>query len=313
MKRTKKILSAILALVIGLGCFTLAPAYAEDGADVYDTMRLKLYDMIVGADYDPAEEWTGPIIAAIDQKAREYWDSMNKNPVSNAINGSYRDDNDQLFGGDSSQDYLWADRPLGKRGTTSGCWYESNNIQWGFINLKSMALAYKTVGSELYGDEALLADIKMGVKFLYDNHFNPNVKNYGNWYGWELGCPLNFAEILVMLYDEFTPQEMEDYASMLTHYLGKKSSYTGANGLWAERVRMYAGILLKDSTWLDFVKTQLPKYYTYATGKDGYHTDGTFSLRRPGHGFLPGPGDHPGVLRPGQRRHLHRQHPADDE
>ena len=277
MKFAKRSIAAFLSLIIVIGSLCVIPVSAAEAADEYDGMRLKLYNRLLGKDYNPEDAWTKPITAAITDEAMGYWDTMNKSPVSNAVNGSYRDENDVLLGVDSSKDYLWEERPLGKRGTASGCWYESNNTQWAYIHLKAMAVAYKTVGSELFGNRELLADIKMGLKFLYDHHFNPNVIKYGNWYSWELGSPMNLGEIMVMLYDELTPDEITDYATVLTKYLGKNPAQnTGANGLWARRVWLYAGILLKDKAWLDHMKSSLPNFYKYAAGKDGYYTDGTF-------------------------------------
>ena len=73
----------------------------------------------------------------------------------------------------------------------------------------AMALAYETKGCDLYHNQEMLADIKDAVKFVYDNHFNPSIPRYGNWFSWQIGAPIYLGETLMLLYDEFTPEEIE--------------------------------------------------------------------------------------------------------
>ena len=65
----------------------------------YAIMREKFHDMAVGGDYDVNDPIVKPMLKSINDTAQAYWDNMNKNPVSNAINGSYMNEDDTEYGG----------------------------------------------------------------------------------------------------------------------------------------------------------------------------------------------------------------------
>lgn len=261
-----RMLATTLCLV--MLCLPMSQALAADNEEnPYKAIRDAVYKISVG-DYDPTYVRLQGLLSARNDTAQTLWDAMNPNPVSHAVKGSYLNQTDPQY----ADDWLFPDRPLGDRTSNVN---ESDHIQVTFQNLKSMALAYQSKGCELYHNADLLAAIKSAVEFLYTNHFNPDIPSYDNWYTWQLGVPLNFGELLLILYDCYTEQEIKTYASMLTYYLGTRVM-TGANEAWCERVRLYAGILLEDSTWLQLVQTNLPALLTYTTKGDGYYTDGGF-------------------------------------
>ena len=154
-KRLKQKLAFCLSLVMLastlLGTFSVYAAgelaaeqtdASEAEETVYAAMRLKFYDMAVGGDYDPNDERVQPMLESINSTAQNYWDKMNKNPVSNAISGSYRDENDQEIEGlDSSQDYIFSEYPLGRRRPSSTVYINANSLQFTFQYLRAMALA----------------------------------------------------------------------------------------------------------------------------------------------------------------------------
>jgi uncharacterized protein YjdB len=280
----KRALSIVICIAMLIGSINITAFGAsmsqtdsgDSGMQYFAELRQKFYDLAVGGNYDPADPKLQPILQSINGAAQQYWNSMNQNPVSNAVGGRYRDSNDQLIPGlDYSQDYIWADYPLGKRNPDSSDYINANSLQFTFQYLRAMALAYNTKGCNLYHNEAMLQDIKKSIKFVYDNHFNTSINRYGNWFSWQIGGPIYFAETLLLLYNEFTPEEMHDYATAMIYFLGT-TTMTGANATWTERVRLYAGILLNDSSWLDFVKGRMPEILQYSTGGDGYYPDGTF-------------------------------------
>lgn len=254
-----------------------APAAVTDETpDAFDALRLKFTDMAIGGDYDPSSPALQPVLESINDTAQLYWDKMNKAPVSNAVKGQYRDANDQPIPGlDASQDYIFAEYPLGRRNPDSTVYINANSIHFTFQYLRAMATAYQTPGTHLYKNQQMLADIKSSIKFVYENHFNPGISRYGNWFSWQLGAPIYLGETLMLLHDELTPEEVHDYATAMIFFLGK-TSFTGANATWASRVRMYAGILLKDNDWLTYVQGYMPGVLRYSTQGDGYYLDGTF-------------------------------------
>ena len=44
--------------------------------------------MAVGGTYDPTDPALKEILTSINDAAQDYWNRMNKNPVSNAVKGS---------------------------------------------------------------------------------------------------------------------------------------------------------------------------------------------------------------------------------
>ena len=176
----KNALALLLALVMvltGAGFSAPIALGAQEELDAYDQLRLKWYDMAVGGEYDETAPDLQPMIQSINDTAQDYWERMNPAPVCNAVNGRYQG---VANAGDSSQDYLWEEYPLGWRGGS----IDSNCIHFSYQYLRAMALAHETKGCELYHNAALLADIERGLAYLYTNHFNESVSNYSNWFAW---------------------------------------------------------------------------------------------------------------------------------
>lgn len=273
----KRALSLIGTLCVCLTIVTAFPtAQAAETPDEFDALRNKFTQMAIGGDYESDTPQIQPVIESINSTAQHYWDELNSSPVSNAINGSYRDSSDKEIPGlDASNDYIFEDYPLGRRRPSSTVYINANSLHFTFQYLRAMATAYMTEGCDLYQNQEMLADIKEAMKFIYENHFNPSIPRYGNWFSWQIGAPVYLGETLMLLYDEFSEEEIASYATAMIHYLGK-AAFTGANATWASRVRMYTGILLKDNDWLTYVQNYMPGILQYTTSGDGYYTDGTF-------------------------------------
>ena len=237
----KKVLALFLVLVMaltGTGLGMPVALGAPEELDAYDQLRLKWYNMAVGGDYEENDPDLQPMLQSINDTAQDYWDRMNPSPVCNAVNGRY---NGVEGAGDSSQDYLWEEYPLGWRGDS----IDSNSIHFSYQYLRAMALAHETRGCELYHNEALLADIERGLEYLYINHFNESISNYGNWFGWGIGAPIYLDETLILLYDSLPWEDILKYA-VVSRKWAENNMIGAANSLWQLRASMYAGMLLRD-------------------------------------------------------------------
>lgn len=279
----KKVLALFLVLVMaltGTGLGMPVALGAPEELDAYDQLRLKWYNMAVGGDYEENDPDLQPMLQSINDTAQDYWDRMNPSPVCNAVNGRY---NGVEGAGDSSQDYLWEEYPLGWRGDS----IDSNSIHFSYQYLRAMALAHETRGCELYHNEALLADIERGLEYLYINHFNESISNYGNWFGWGIGAPIYLDETLILLYDSLPWEDILKYA-VVSRKWAENNMIGAANSLWQLRASMYAGMLLKDQMgnykgsqmtggqMLERVQQKVPDYLGYVTSGDGYYPDGTY-------------------------------------
>ena len=80
----------LLTILMLLGLLPMTALAANDGAtaqsgDIFDELRGKFYSMAVGGTYDPTDPALKEILTSINDTAQDYWNRMNKNPVSNAV------------------------------------------------------------------------------------------------------------------------------------------------------------------------------------------------------------------------------------
>lgn len=249
MKRPsrKLIMMLLTALLMDLMLFPSIPAQAEDE---YDILRQKAYDMITGGSaYDVTDPDIAAKITAITQTAQGYWDTMLKTDGRTA---------------------LWSDLAS----TTN-----SAHVTGAYDRLQAMTLAYSTRGSELQGNEQMLADIISGLDWMYVNRYNTSVavRGYDNWWDWQIGCPSAINNICIMIYDKLTPTQITNWQAVITYQaLTMGSTTTGANRVWACYILMNSGIILKNSAKLDEGRDQLSSVYQYVTSGDGFYRDGSF-------------------------------------
>ena len=236
---------------------------AEGADDEFDAIRKKWQYLAVGGDYDPTNPDMQGLLHSINDVAADLLERINPAPTADW----------------GTNDYLWKEYPLGKH---SSPYDDSNNTQFTIRNLKFMALAYKTNGCALYQNERLKTEILRGLDYIYTSHFKPGIdtESYGNWFTWEIGGPIYLLETTLLMFDELPLGQSAAFAASALKGAAKTGGaaymYVGANALWRDRVRMYAGILLKDGGPLDYVKNDALKYMDYVTSGDGYYTDGTF-------------------------------------
>ncbi|WP_419822623.1 polysaccharide lyase family 8 super-sandwich domain-containing protein [Anoxybacterium hadale] len=264
MKR-KRIVSLILVLTMVLTTVlsNITVFADEETVDDYDRLREKWQYLAKGGDYNPEDPNMQGLLRSINDVAQDLLDRMNQSPTP----------------GWGSNDYLWAEYILGKR---SDAYADSNNTQFTIRSLKFMALAYQTKGCDLYQNEKLKNEILRGLDYIYKNHYKIGVDSnpYGNWFTWEIGGPIYLLETVLLMSDYMPADQIQAYAATAlkatTKTGGDSYMYVGANALWRDRVRMYAGILLKDGETLNYVKNDVPTYMGYVTSGDGYYADGTF-------------------------------------
>lgn len=144
-------------------------------ADEYDDLRLKWFDTIVGAGYDPVDPVIAPKLTSIASSANSSWSSMDKSPT---------------------RTYLWSDLAS----TTV-----SSHITSNYGRLRAMALGYATPGSSLQGNAALLADLLSALDWMHANRYNSTKAIYDNWWDFEIGTPMHLGDIAVLLYGQLSP------------------------------------------------------------------------------------------------------------
>src|SRR5215472_12951822 len=196
-------------------------------ADPLDTLRLKWRAILVPEHIDETIPEIREQLSVMEERARRTWKSMDSAPENDA---------------------LWPELSS----ATS-----SSQITAGWNRLRSMALAWATPGQKLYGDPELLAAVRNGMSWMEQHRYNPRVQQeYANWWDWEIGCPLALDDLLVLLYDRLTPEEIAKYAAAIDRFvpdpcfLHGRTPTTGANRVWKCQGAILRAIVIKDQAKL---------------------------------------------------------------
>jgi hyaluronate lyase len=227
-----------------------APAWA----DPFDDMLLKRQAMLTGGSgIDYSLPRIHARLANLESSARGAWDRLNKDPGRAA---------------------LWPDLAS----PTS-----SAQITSAWSRLKSMALAWAAPGQGLFGDAALLADVRSGAAWLEENRYNARVpKEYDNWWDWEIGAPLELGDLLVLLHGQLTAGETARYAAAIDRFdsdprvMIATTVSTGANRVWKCMGAALRAMVVKDAAKLQLASDSLGAVFPYVTSGDGFYQDGSF-------------------------------------
>ncbi|WP_144027815.1 polysaccharide lyase family 8 super-sandwich domain-containing protein [Paenibacillus sp. 32352] len=220
--------------------------------DEYDRMRLKWKKSLDGgASFDRNDPDIAAIINSTNSNASQYWRTLHTN---------------------SDRALLWDDIPPSAD--------TSDFVTSNYARLKTMALAYSMKGGALYHHYGLRDDIIEAMEFLYRDQYNEAGNPYGNWWNWQIGVPLKLADLMVLLYDDLTKDQIERYVRTMDHYIGDISlptfTQTGANRTDILTAELLMGVVQKDPVRLGNVREQMSPLFPYVTAGDGFYEDGSF-------------------------------------
>ena len=233
---------------------SIALLAASAWGDSFDDMVARRQAMLTGG---PGIDSSFPAIharlASIESSARGAWNSLNKEPGRTA---------------------LWPDLAS----PTS-----SSQITSAWSRLKSMALAWATPGQDLYGEPALLADVRSAAGWLEENRYNARVvKEYDNWWDWEIGTPLQLGDLMVLLRGQLTPEETARYAAAIDRFdadprvMIVSTVSTGANRVWKCMGAALRAMVVKDGAKMQLASDSLGPVFPFVTSGDGFYEDGSF-------------------------------------
>lgn len=257
LKRKTTALTALLliaAMLMNLFYLPVDKASAS-GGDEYDALRLKIYDVLTGGDFDPADPDILPKIEAIDTSAQTNWSTMNKA---------------------ADRAYLWSDLS-----SPQGPNLPSNHVSGSYSRLQSMAIGYSTRGTSLYNNPELLADIISGMDWMYANRYNMSVPVRGytdtNWYDWQISSPLSINNISILLYSHLSAQQISDWYTVVDRQtLPFTDGNTGANRVWTCNIMIASGIITKNSGKVTSGVNGISPVFDYVTSGEGFYSDGSF-------------------------------------
>lgn len=232
----------------------------ERTLDMYDLLRVKWRNMLIGEEYDIEDKEISNTIARIDLKCKNSWDFLNK---------------------ELNRNYLWED--LKNTATSEHLTHEYKRI-------RDMAIAYSTEGSLYKNNSDLLKDIIESLEWMYGYRYNENSSFYNNWWPWQIGAPLNLNDIVVLLFDNLEKEQITRYMNAINRFVPEpyhnrpdRVISTGANRVDLAKVVAIRGVILKEGGKIEEAKNSLDDVFEYVDTKDGFYRDGSFIQ----HGSIP--------------------------
>lgn len=161
-----------------------------------------------------------------------------------------------------------------------------------YTNLRNMAIAWATPGTEAYHDEQLKEDILFGIEWGYENLFGEDeIKNEGwrdtgiyNWYEWQIGVPHDLSIICMLLRDEIPSAEMKKYLKPVDYFTNERfgslinTNNRGANIADTAYPFIISQLLQNNADMVNKAVNIIVRDldYSYKEAEDGQHTDGSY-------------------------------------
>jgi hyaluronate lyase len=226
---------------------------AAHQADDFDNLRLRWRTTLTGGEADLTMPQIRSRLSSIESTAQGYWDRLDKSPTRQA---------------------LWSDLASPTN---------SSHMTSSWKRLRDMALACATPGQPLHNNPDLLAAVRSGMDWMETNRYNARVTNkFDNWWDWEIGSPIEVGNLLVLLYDQLTPEELAKHAAAIDRFVADprimitSTVSTGANRVWKCKGAALRAIVVRDAAKLQLASDALTPVFAYVTSGDGFYEDGSF-------------------------------------
>ena len=222
----------------------------------FDPMRTAWWQLQAGgSNYSLSDSLVKSRLSTLTNNALGYWNTMDKTGTNT---------------------FLWSDLTS----TT-----DSSEISSAYTRLATMAEAYATYGSALRSNVSLATDIQTGLNWMYTNRYNVSVPapggEYDNWYDWEIGAPLEIADLSVYMYDKLGVAGLSNTLAALDHFVPSPfsgTSGTSTGGNLTDKIRSVAvrGAVMKDASKLTLAANAFSSLFMNVTSGDGFYADGSF-------------------------------------
>lgn len=252
-----------------------------------------------------------PTLISIYKELRQNWsDRMTINDLADKSNPDYVENMASLA---VDVQELWDtmnkyDSQSGLPDTRQELWskYTSDKVSADLTsimaNLRTMARAYASEGCSLYQNEELAKDILAALDWFYENRYNEEVKMYNNWWDWDIGVPQKLNDVLVLMYDQLSSEQLDQHLRAINRFVptpvsvpGGPNPLTGANLLDTAMVSAVSGMLEESNRRISEARDAVSEVLPYVTKGDGFYEDGSFIQ----HTDFPYAGGYGGVLMSG--------------
>lgn len=249
-KRFRWLRTALAAGAAILLCVSCGPKTLS-----YDELRERYFNELTGQGADLNDPVVVKRLEAMDAGVKQSWESLNKA---------------------ADRQYLWNDRDAQDDSISP---FRPASITTAIGRLSGMAVAWATPGSAYYHNDSLKTDVIDGMEWMYANKWSPKYPLYGNWWDWIIGMPYSVNNMLVAMYDEFTPQQRANYIEALDFYapdVTYEGASTGANKIWQCYSMALRGILARDPAKIEMGIKGIDTEFKYVDTHDGFYRDGSF-------------------------------------
>ena len=120
---------------------------------------------------------------------------------------------------------------------------------------------------------------------MYTNRYNVSIPatsgEYDNWYDWEIGAPLEIADLSVYMYDALGVAGLSNTLAALDHFVPSPfsgTSGTSTGGNLTDKIRSVAvrGAVMKDASKLTIAANAFSSLFSNVSSGDGFYADGSF-------------------------------------
>ena len=163
---------------------------------------------------------------------------------------------------------------------------KSANLTKTYRRLEQIAKSVTNPKSKYYNDKEVISTVKRSMKLMEDNYYNENTESKGNWWDYEIGAPRAINNILTIMNQYFSKEEIvklllpiskmvpDPSKIMVSQNRGKKAF--GGNLSDLGKVKVIEGILLEDNEKLEVAINTVSNVLELVSEGEGFHYDGSY-------------------------------------
>ena len=244
----------------------------DDMAEDFRVMRQRWLDILTITESNGMSlenEYVRAYVDNLSASAMDIWNTMHKSD-------------------DKDREYLW------DLTNTSG----GEPVKQQFRKLKTLAQAFVTEGTELYGNLEVARELVDSLEFMTGTGDYPGggwrydgvYPESGNWWDWQIGAAQPFCDVLMMMEKYLDDREVMRYTGIIGQYAREADCQISVGGSWGRTDSanltdsavsvMAQGILREDSEKIKLCIQQTPKAMKikegYASFGEGRYEDGSF-------------------------------------
>ena len=163
---------------------------------------------------------------------------------------------------------------------------KSANLTKTYRRLEQITKSVTNPKSKYYNDKEIISTVKRSMKLMEDNYYNENTESKGNWWDYEIGTPRAINNILTIMNQYFSKEEIAELLIpvskmvpdsskiMVSQNRGKKAF--GGNLSDLGKVKVIEGILLEDNEKLEVAIGAVSNVLEVVSEGEGFHYDGSY-------------------------------------